>query len=397
MVYYIYVYGIYGQRTRILRYQYREVQVMAEQITDFEAFFSGAKAAVADRDELKKRQEELESLEKQQSSALKTKKKALDDEIKSTVKKRSEEITKSYDSQTKTLEDRLKKARSARDKAKDEGVKDRINDETKDLVRQNEDIKGQIKDTLKGDKLPGFCSSTLYNALYFPSTAAEILLLIVCALVCFVCIPLLVYMVIPDRTSVHLFIIYVVVIVIFGGLYIVIGNITKSRFRPTLNQVRGYRSDIRANKKKIKTISKDIKKDKDEGAYDLQKYDDDISKIEQEIKDVASQKKDAVNTFDNVTKNIITDEITGNYQADIDAAQQDLDQTENDLSSTRTALKEKLLDITDNYAIYAGQDFMDTEKLSSLEEIISSGRASNISEAISVYKTKSTSDHSAGQ
>ncbi len=370
---------------------------MEEQITDYQTFFADAKAAVAERDDLKKRQEELEKLEKQENQTLKSKKKELDEDLKSTIKKRSEEISKSYDSQTKTLQDKLKKANSAREKAKNEGVKERINDETKDVVNQNEDIKTKIKDTLKNDDLPSFCSTTFYNALYFPSTVSEVLILIATLLIGFIGIPVLLYMVLPNRSVEHLFIIYIVVIALFGGLYIGIGNMTKSRFRSTLNQVKGYRADIRANKKKIKAITKGIKNDKDEGYYNLKQYDDEIDQITQNMSDVAAQKKDAMNTFENVTRNTITEEITANHQPDIDAAQQSLDQTSADLASTKDALQEKLNAIADNYAIYAGQEFMETEKLSALEDIISGGRASSISEAITVYKTKGASDNSAAQ
>ena len=48
----------------------------------------------------------------------------------------------------------------------------------------------------------------------------------------------------------------------------------------------------------------------------------------------------------------------------------------------------KALYITDHFEIYAGKDFMTKERLEALEEIITSGKASNISEAIVVFKSK---------
>ena len=56
--------------------------------------------------------------------------------------------------------------------------------------------------------------------------------------------------------------------------------------------------------------------------------------------------------------------------------------------SAYTYGKNKNLDITDNYGIYLGSEFLDPLKISELTEIIRSGRASNISEAIEVAKKK---------
>ena len=58
------------------------------------------------------------------------------------------------------------------------------------------------------------------------------------------------------------------------------------------------------------------------------------------------------------------------------------------LRSTRTAAKEKSLFITDNYEVYIGKGYMTSEKLQALADIVRSGAASNISDAIAVYKSQ---------
>ena len=52
------------------------------------------------------------------------------------------------------------------------------------------------------------------------------------------------------------------------------------------------------------------------------------------------------------------------------------------------AAKEKALFITDHYEVYIGKEYMTPEKLAALADIVRSGAASNISDAISVYKSQ---------
>ena len=56
--------------------------------------------------------------------------------------------------------------------------------------------------------------------------------------------------------------------------------------------------------------------------------------------------------------------------------------------STRTEAKEKSLFITDNYEVYIGKGYMTSEKLLALADIVRSGAASNISDAIAVYMSQ---------
>ena len=72
---------------------------MVQPITDYAKFFADAKQAVQELDELKQKEKMLLDLEKQLESSLKTKKKEVAETISLTVKKRSDEIAKSYDTE----------------------------------------------------------------------------------------------------------------------------------------------------------------------------------------------------------------------------------------------------------------------------------------------------------
>ena len=361
---------------------------MPQPITDYAAFFDAAKQAVHELDELKKKEKMLQDLEKQLESSLKTKQKQVSETIALTVKKRSDEITKSYDTEINKTQELLKKVRGKREKAKNQGEKERIIDETHSLTKENEELKGRIKTLFHANHVPGFCSGNLYYSLYFTKGFGEMLTMLITVLICFLLIPCGVYFVLPKQTTLLLIVIYVAAILIFGGLYVVIGNSTKMKHMDVLKEGRMLRNQIRANKKQMKAIEKSIRKDKNESVYNLQKFDDEIAQLEQDKAQAERQKKEALNTFESVTKTIISDEIMGNHKPELDQLELDLAKTTDDLRDTRGLVREKALYITDHFEIYAGKEFMVVEKLEALEEIIASGKAANLSDAIVNYKSK---------
>lgn len=361
---------------------------MAQPITDYGAFFADAKKEVQELEELKQREKMLADLEKQLETSLKAKQKNVADTIAQTVKKRSDEISKSYDAEIGKAQDRLKKVRGKREKAKTQGEKERIAEETQSLIQENEDLKRQMKTMFRANHVPGYCAGNLYYSLYFTKGIKEMAVMLAALLIVFLAFPCGIYFLIPNRQTWYLAAIYVAVILVFGGIYVKIGNSTKLKYMDVLKEGRGIRNRIHANRKQIKVIAKSIRKDKNEAVYNLEKFDDEIAQLDQDLAQTEQKKKEALNTFETVTKTIISDEIMGNNRTEIEQIESDLAKTAADLKETQDAARVKTLYITDHFEIYAGKDFMTKERLESLEEIIASGRASNISEAIVVFKGK---------
>lgn len=71
------------------------------------------------------------------------------DTIARTVKARGEEIARSYDAELGKTEDQLKKVKAKREKARNQGIKGRIAEDTQSLSKENEELKGRIR-TLSG-------------------------------------------------------------------------------------------------------------------------------------------------------------------------------------------------------------------------------------------------------
>jgi hypothetical protein len=175
-------------------------------------------------------------------------------------------------------------------------------------------------------------------------------------------------------------------VVLFGGLYILVGNKTKLRFSEALKKGRSIRNLLRSNRKKIKLITHTILKDGDEDGYDLKKYDDEIACAQQELTEIASKKAEALTAFENVTKDILADEIAGSQKAKLEEMEKALEETGNSLRALESEIRKQNIFITDTYGPYLGKEFLEPDKLSELSRLIQSGAASNITEAIAVYK-----------
>ena len=135
---------------------------MGQPITDYAAFFASAGQAVQELEALNTEVEQLEADEKKLESSLKGKQRSVTETISQTVKQRKEEITKSYDAELGKAQERLKKVKAKREKAKNQGVKERIEEDTRGLVRENKELADQIKTLFKANHVPGFCRGNYY-------------------------------------------------------------------------------------------------------------------------------------------------------------------------------------------------------------------------------------------
>lgn len=357
-----------------------------EVITDYSTFLREAKEAVLELEQLQSREVELTKQMKLDQKALETAKKQMADAITQTVKKRQSEITSSYDKELSKSQDLIKKAKSKREKAKNQGVKERIAEETSDLRDDNRRIRLQIKTLFQQNHVPGYCNSNLYYALYFPRWFGEVMKLVLTVALCFLAIPYGIYLLLPKQTVLFLVLIYFACILVFGGLYVMIGNKTKDRFAEPLKSGRKLRDQIHNNNKQIRAITKAVKKDKDEARYDLQKFDDELAQLEQQMSEVAGKKKDALNAFETVTKNIITDEITAAHKDKITQLTQACEDEESQLKTLQETLKQRSMHITDCYGSYLSREFLKADKLDALAELIKNGTATNLTEAMQQYK-----------
>ena len=110
---------------------------MTQPAIDQNTLLAEARQALEKLDRMKAERSRLDLEEKQLRRQLETEKKAAEDSVALTVKKRREEINSSYDKEIAKGQERLKKARQKREKAKNQGMRDRIAEETTSLPAHN--------------------------------------------------------------------------------------------------------------------------------------------------------------------------------------------------------------------------------------------------------------------
>lgn len=354
------------------------------------AFLAEARAALDELSVITDREHQLQADEERLEKTLEAEQKAVADAIRTTIKKRMDELNASYDKEISKSQDRLKKIRAKREKAKNQGMKDRIEEETSALRDHNRELRLKMKSLFQQKRVPRYCRSALYYCLYFPRGLREYLVLLAAVLLFFLAVPYGIYYQIPVRQPLYLAVIYLADILLVGGGYLAVGNRGKLHHLDALKEGRAIRDAIRSNDKKIRVITSTIKKDRNESLYNLEKYDDEIAQAEQELAQITDQKKEAVATFETVTKNILADEIEHNNQERLDELQARYRETEEALRQTEAEAKEKGLYITDHYGTYLGREYLDSLKIAELVQLIQNDQAKNLSEALEMHQNGRT-------
>ena len=307
------------------------------------------------------------------------------DTIRQTVSARRGEIEETYRKENTKVLDKQKKVKLERSKAKAAGVKNRIEEETADLREENRRLKKELQMRMKQSKVPSYCNSIYYYAMYFTKGIVEAIWLLLTLAMVFFVIPIGIYWMIPGREMVHLLVIYIAVLVLFFGAYILIGNLTKDKHMDTLREGRKIRDVIRNNRRRIRAITRTIEKDRDEAGYSLEDYDQTLRQIDRELDRLAKAKDDALAQFDRVTVLEIEREITGNSQTKIEGLESELKKSRERLEVSKAKVQEFNLTLTDKYIPYLGREYMNTKALNALAGYLENGQAANLTEAKNLY------------
>lgn len=328
----------------------------------------------------------LNASEEKLEKNIETLEKSIAEETQTTTRKRRQEIEDTFDKQIEKTRSRIKKIQDRRDKNKDKKVSQRVDTETALLKEENRTLNLEAKSVLKLKKVPAYCNTKFYYALYAPRCFTDFLIVIIMLLLILVAIPCgLYFFVLPDKKIMYLILIYVVTVIIFGLIYVIIGNHTKEKHPDEIKRVKGIRQTIRVNKRKIKVIKNNIRKDRDESAYGLENFDEELSKLNQEITEFATQKKEALATFDNTTIPVIAAEIQGENEDQLKGFKTRYEETQKEAKKAEINMKALAIKIASEYEAFIGKDLMSMERLDSLINIIQAGSANNISEAIAYF------------
>lgn len=321
--------------------------------------------------------------------------KSIHDEITTTIKKRKNEIEKTYDDQLDAGRKKIKKAQDEKNKEKLERVGQRVNEETADVKEHTRQLKTELATLFKKNHVPSFCRSELYYILFMPKGFKEILVLIIFILIGLAGIPYGSYRLFSDvifagkkfaEAPYFMAIVVALSLLIVLGIYFLVFNLTKVRHRDVIAEGRKIRNQMVANDKNIQAIKNAINKDKDESQYELGEFDVRIEKLQGELDAVAQQKQNALTEFEQQTKQVITDEINGRRQGKVEELKQQCEATGEEQGQTEASLKAASLKIADSYAKYFGKNICKEETLNDIINIMQTEQIDTISEGIAIYK-----------
>ena len=336
----------------------------------------------------KEKYESIRVIVKDLEKNIESSEKVVKEEIESTLKTRREAVESGFNKEIENDQEKLKKIQSNRDKARSKGVRERIEVETSSL---REDIKGmndEIKVAFKSNKIPGFCNSHLFLALFMTKGVKDILICIITFLISFLALPSAIYYFVPNMPDWSLIVIYIVLAAI---MFITYKRISERIKFPHLEVIQGLiitKDRISENKRKISKIAHAIKKDKNEEMYGLDRFDEKINIIISSIEKFEAKKSLALEDFNNLVKPNIIAEINGKDSARIIALKVDLEKKRSLLTEMEDKVKDQRIYIASNYEAYLGNEFVTPDKLEALSEIMNTGNADTIGKAIAVYNTK---------
>ena len=316
---------------------------------------------------------------------IKAEEKILADNIENTLRKRREQVVANFDRELEKSQERLKKVRTARGKAKDRKIEERIKEETAELVMENKNIHEEIRTFFKQKGMPPVCDSGLIYTLYFPNSTKQLAIMVLTFIMgIFVC-PFFFVSLFSSGVFTGI-LVYMLTLVVFLGIYILGYNYTRVRHKEAFIDMRVKRNAIRKNIGRINRIKKSIKKDKDEEQYGLHEYDEDIEEIEEDINDIVEKKNKVLADFEKTTKNDICEEITNRDMPKIDAIKKK--HTENSLKLKELEQKQKdmSINLSTNYGPYLGEENMTIDRIDMLVALIEKGDASNIGDAVNLLK-----------
>lgn len=347
------------------------------------------KATLEELASVKIRAEEAKNAAAQGEKSVKAKEKAIKDEIDATLKKRKDEIEKSFDSEISTIKQRIKAVQDDKTKEKTQQQAQRIGNETAELCEKERELKLEIRSIYKRDGVSRIFNTKLFYSLFMPGSFCEVLILIAAVIITLMAIPSLIYfLLIPheSQSAILLALIYFASVVVFVGGYMLISKLTKGKHRETFEEIAKVRREIRVNRKEINKITRHVRKDKDESKYNLGEFDAENEKLTHEIDDITEQKKAALKEFENETKQMIHTQITEKNEPELSELKNFLETRSAEEKAASDRVKELNLLIAKQYEPLIGKADLNLETVDKLINVIEGGKASNIAEALEYIK-----------
>ncbi len=307
----------------------------------------------------------------------------LNKDIEKTV---NEEQVKATVEEDKLISDgnkRIREVRSERNKAKDRGMKDRIDNETGTLAGENRDLHRLVRKTFKENGLPAYCDTKWFYALYCTQGGIEWLIKIIVFFMAIVGLPGIV-VAIADPWWFLKIILWVVVAVLFIIVYMTIYLLSKDKDNGVLEDMRANRYKIADNEKNIRKIKKGIKTDGDESYYNLDGFDRELAELQEKIDAAANARTEKLKDFEENKKQQIIIQVNNNHAGIIENKKIAISKKAEEYQEAINKSNEVAAMIIDNYEQYLTKQFTTRAAAQKMLELIQNGQAENISQAMKI-------------
>jgi len=331
---------------------------------------------------------ELSAKEEELERQIKVLEKQLSDKTALVTKQRSTELGATYDEQLEKTKSRLKKVRAKKEKQKSTLVSDRIAVETAQVREERTQLYEQIKKLYKESKISRIFNNSFVHALLIPQGFKDILIILLTLIVVLFLLPCGIYYFAFRPKTIYLIVIYIVTVLIFGGLYVAVSKMTKERHPQIFEKIKSLRRELKNNQKNIRNMERAIRKDKDESQYDLGKFNSELKELEEELDRIDADKKAALKKFDGETKAAIAAQMAAEFATGLDPLRKEHDEIYEQQRHTEENIKKLSMKLTSEYNSYLGKENLDIQMIAALIRIMEAGRAATVADALALYRSE---------
>ena len=345
-----------------------------------------AKRAIIEEAEKNLASDSAKSALNAKEKELNAQKQFMSDKIESTIKNRRSELEKKHDAKIKEAERDVKEARKNKKDALSKDVNKRVKSENAFLAGENKKLKKENARLFKAAKIPGFCNTRLYYALFVPRSGLDFLLFAFSVIIAVVLIPNIVCYFLSLNTF-YKIIVYLAIVVFFALIYFLVTIWTKSGEKgAVIEQGRPNMKAVKENKKAMKKQEKEIRKDEDETRYGLEDYDSEIDRRQEVFAAKNRAKENELRNFDVTVSVQIKHEIEDELVPKIEQLAKEADNLRNEYNIKNREAEEATEALNTNYAVYLTPKYTTCEKIDELISVINEGKASNVGQALEVIK-----------
>ncbi len=345
-------------------------------------YLTEAMSVVATLNDDRAQLQQYQETKKQLDPSMETLTRTIEKEKNDTVRSRRADIESNYDKQLKAVDSDINAINGRRQKARAEGVKTRVADNTAALRQQVEALHLQMKEYVKENNLPGALKSRAFYTLFSPISIWDWIIDILLAGICVAAI-IVAYM---KQVSLPVFLGVMAGVVLIVAVYIAISANVKGRHHEAVGICKSMFKEIAQKEKTIKAISRNIEKDKDDSFYNLGEYDQELQACSQKKNEINAQKTDALYQFDNNTKAVLVSEIDQKYAGQLEELTRSIAEAADSVSTftQRVAMGEGRLN--NEFVQYVGTKNLSHDRIEQMIGMIDSGEAVSVHDAASRVK-----------